>query len=175
MSGTDRVKCNMCDNMILPATAKSNGGLCMPCKKKDAEFKSALPSVEDDLRCQTLGYLKVATGSCDSAERVLAYFHEKVQGRKSIYDPDVVLSKVNKSGEHTISRESAFDGLKANVILTVKSSSGQYMIEVSALGFVVVDLVRKFVSEETIIFIEFYQELVDCESGPLVSRRFDDL
>ena len=33
MTTTERVKCALCDSMILPATAQANGGLCAQCVK----------------------------------------------------------------------------------------------------------------------------------------------
>jgi len=36
----EKIQCTKCDAMILPATAKSTGGSCMPCSKKETESVS---------------------------------------------------------------------------------------------------------------------------------------
>lgn len=50
MKSIGRIKCINCDNMILPETAKRNGGLCAPCtagkprkQQSNSEFKFRVP------------------------------------------------------------------------------------------------------------------------------------
>jgi hypothetical protein len=45
----ERVKCNECDHMILPATAAANGGLCAPCAKTPDWLRRARREFEGKL------------------------------------------------------------------------------------------------------------------------------